>query len=193
MLLQCEILRSLYVYMCESEESFQSSLCKYAFAPDDLQGLACLYLPCRSARPPSMTPCSPGSALSQIKRPWWFLSDNILVRLPSPLSPASSHCWPEPCTHCSLWPFGLSSSYHRWWPGHDKAGPASGEKKGAVCSSKPPQLHNLNTYEAVKRLSQLCACASVFYTLAKGTSDISLTMQIILIINVFWLVHYRSV
>lgn len=112
-ILSCEISRttSLYVHVCESRVSFQSSLCKYAFAPDDLQGLACLYPQCRSARPPSMTPYSPGSALRGSKD----LGDSYLIIFLSACPPL----WVQPAhsvdlnhAHGSLWPFGLSFSYH---------------------------------------------------------------------------------
>lgn len=74
-------------------------------------GFACLYLPCRSARPPSMTPCSPGSAPLRSKD----LADSYQIIFLSALPPF----WIQPPNtvdlnhaHCSLWPFGLSSSYH---------------------------------------------------------------------------------
>lgn len=75
------------------------------------KGLACLYLPCRSARPPSMTPCSPGSALWRSKDlgdsyQIIFLSAFHLLWVQPPHTVDLKHA------HCSLWPFGLSSSYH---------------------------------------------------------------------------------
>lgn len=108
----------------------------------------------------------------------------ILIRYYScspslPLSPAFSHCWPEPYTLflLALWPFLFLSTL---WPGQDKEGPASGQRVGLLHAPKPPQLHN---FWAEKRSSLLCVCGAVFYTLAKTTSEIILTMLILQIIN----------
>lgn len=75
------------------------------------KGFACLYLPCRSARPPSMTPCSAISVPLRSKGP----GDSYLIIFLSTLpafaaSPLTLLTW---ATHTgSLWPFGLSSFYH---------------------------------------------------------------------------------
>lgn len=76
------------------------------------KGFACLYLPCRSARPPSMTPCSPGSAPPRSKDLGDSYQIIFLFALP-PLRIQPPHTVDLNHAHCSLWPFGLSSSYHR--------------------------------------------------------------------------------
>lgn len=75
------------------------------------KGFACLYLPCRSARPPSMTACSPVSVPLRSKG----LGDSYLIIFLSTLPPSKASLltlltW---ATHTrSLCPFGLSSFYH---------------------------------------------------------------------------------
>lgn len=76
------------------------------------KGFACLYLPCRSARPPSMTPCSPGSAPLRSKD----LGDSYQIIFLSAFPPFGvqpPHTVDLSQAHCFLRPFGLSSSYHR--------------------------------------------------------------------------------
>lgn len=105
----------------------------------------------------------------EIKRPWWFLSDIIPVRLPS-LWIHPSHTVDLSHTHCSLWPFGLSFSYQHC--GQTKIKRAQPQDRRWVLSTLLNH-HGCITRTLLSSKEVVLACAAVFYTLAKAMWNIS--------------------
>lgn len=106
------------------------------------KGFACLYLPCRSARPPSMTPCSPISVPLRSKG----LGDSYLIifLFILPASAASLLTLLTWATHTrSLWPFGLSSFYHP--DGQAKIRQVRPRDRRRILSSSKIWSHNSDT------------------------------------------------
>lgn len=171
--------QQVFVFECVHQLSlFPVSIC---LAPDDLQGLACLYLPCSSARPPSMTPSRPGSAPPTSKD----LGDSYQIIFLSTYPPL----WVQPPhtvdlnhAHCSLQPFGLSSSYHH--DGQVVIRQVQPRGRRRVLST----LLKLNSCVTLtlQGSKEVISASSMWYCVS------SLPMQMKLTTKVFWFVHCRS-